>query len=188
MALIPTFRLGLWNAWIPMMIFVLIPFLATVLYPDMSKKMRHPFDMKMIPIVKRMDSLYSFLFPMAMICSIFLPLQIGTLWFIFGIAIYSLGMVVMVAALRSFANAEVDEIVTSGIYKYSRHPMYLSLFLGLSGIGLASGSWIFLLISFVIFGIANIIAAHEENYRREKHGVEYYEYSRRTPRWLGFPK
>jgi protein-S-isoprenylcysteine O-methyltransferase Ste14 len=120
--------------------------------------------------------------------SIFLPFKIGTPWFVLGAVVYSMGLVMMISALLSFAKAEMDELVIWGIYKYSRHPMSFSLVLAMVGIGLASASWVYLLASSVIFVIANIIVTHEEKHHLQKHGDEYHRYLHRTPKWLGFPK
>jgi protein-S-isoprenylcysteine O-methyltransferase Ste14 len=77
---------------------------------------------------------------------------------------------------------------TTGLYRYSRHPMVLSSFFVLIGTGIAAASWLFLLLSIVFIVLTNIYVADEEQFCLEKYGTSYHEYISRTPRWLGKPK
>jgi protein-S-isoprenylcysteine O-methyltransferase Ste14 len=78
--------------------------------------------------------------------------------------------------------------VTKGIYRYSRHPGYISMFLVLIGIGIATASWVILLVTIISIILANPSASSEERYCKEKYGDIYKEYLNRTPRWIGVPK
>jgi hypothetical protein len=48
------------------------------------------------------------------------------------------------------ANSPVDEPVTKGLYRYSRHPMYVILPLIFIGTSIVSASWLFLLLSILL--------------------------------------
>jgi protein-S-isoprenylcysteine O-methyltransferase Ste14 len=89
----------------------------------------------------------------------------------------------------TFATTPIDkEPLTKGLYRYSRHPMYVTQALMFIGVGIACASWVFLLFT-VIYTIPSIICASpEERFCLEKYGDAYREYMNRTPRWIGVPK
>jgi len=125
---------------------------------------------------------------MAVAYSIFLPLKLGTIWFYAGLAIFLIGLVVLTTATVNFATTPMDVPITRGIYHYSRHPLYLASLLIYFSVGIASASWVFLLV-FVVQSVSiRISAVGEERYCLEKYGEAYSEYIDKTPRWLGLPK
>lgn len=125
---------------------------------------------------------------MAVAYSIFLPLQLGTIWFYAGLAIFLTGLVVLTTATVNFATTPMDVPITRGIYHYSRHPLYLASLLIYFSVGIASASWVFLLV-FVLQAVSiRIAAVGEERFCLEKYGEAYREYIDKTPRWLGLPK
>ena len=125
---------------------------------------------------------------MAVAYSIFLPLQLGTIWFYAGLAIFLAGLAVLAAATVNFATTPMDVPITRGIYHYSRHPLYLASLLIYFSVGIASTSWVFLLV-FVVQSVSiRIAAVGEERFCLDKYGEAYREYIDKTPRWLGLPK
>jgi protein-S-isoprenylcysteine O-methyltransferase Ste14 len=56
------------------------------------------------------------------------------------------------------------------------------------GIGIACGSWIYLLYAVVFIILMHIGVAPEERFCLEKYGDAYREYLNRTPKWIGIPK
>lgn len=76
-------------------------------------------------------------------------------------------------------------IVTHGLYRYIRHPLYLANILQGIGYTLASGSlWVLLLASYGIFGIIRAIVS-EESYL-VKTFPEYEHYRAKTSRLIPF--
>jgi protein-S-isoprenylcysteine O-methyltransferase Ste14 len=122
------------------------------------------------------------------VCSIFLPLKLGTAWFYAGLAVYILGIVISCAALLTIAATEPGEPFTTGMYRYSRHPLALGTLLPMIGAGIASASWLFLLLSAILMVISHSLATTEERAIAKKFGDAYEEYLARTPRWLGLPR
>jgi len=88
----------------------------------------------------------------------------------------------------NFATNPLDEPVTKGLYRYSRHPMYLTQFLMFIGVGIASASWVFLLLSVLRTIASFMLMTPEESFCLEKYGNTYREYMNKTPRWIGIPK
>jgi protein-S-isoprenylcysteine O-methyltransferase Ste14 len=182
MSLIPAFEVGLWNAWILTTILFLLITLSGQISKDIGKKIA-PADE-----VKKRNSLMMIVFFGLLIYSIFLPLKLWTAWFYIGLAIYLLGFLISITALVSVASTKPGEPFTTGMYRYSRHPISLGTLLPFIGVGIASASWLFLLLSAVLAVISYFLAIVEEEATIKKFGDAYRKYIERTPRWLGLPK
>jgi protein-S-isoprenylcysteine O-methyltransferase Ste14 len=120
--------------------------------------------------------------------SIFVPLKLGTIWFYAGLPIYLLGLISYAMVCVGFATTPPDKLVTKGIYRYSRHPMQLSHFPILVGVGIAAASWVFLLLSVLFMIMPLLWVDTEERHCLKFYGDAYREYMNRTPRWIGMPK
>ncbi len=66
--------------------------------------------------------------------------------------------------------------------------MYLTMIVQIIGVGIASASWLFLLVTGALIFTINIIAIPEERICLQKYGNAYREYIDRTPRWIGSSK
>jgi len=189
MLLIPVFQIGVWNAWI-FMIWPWVAMLAVRLVGlDVYRRASGlPAEMKTSHRYRVVSYVSMIVETMAVAYSIFLPLQLGTIWFYAGLAIFLTGLVVLTAATVNFAATPMDVPITRGVYHYSRHPLYLASLLIYLSVGIASASWVFLLF-FVLQSVSiRIAAVGEERFCLEKYGEAYREYIDRTPRWLGLPK
>ena len=191
MSAIPVFEIGVWNAWILLLLLPLHPLIMMLIDKlvgtgNIFKKMESPALSKAERIINIFGS-YVLFFGL-FIYSIFLPLQLGTAWFYVGLALCVLGVVTWIIAIVNIAGIPLGEPWNKGLYRYSRHPMYLGLFLTLIGAGIASASWIFLLFSIVFIILCALLVSAEERFCLDKFGTPYREYMNRTPRWIGIPK
>jgi len=188
MSLIPAFEIGVWNAWI-FMIWPWVDTLAVRLVGlDVYRRASGQSEMKTGRQYRVVSAVSMVIDTMAVAYSIFLPLKLGTIWFYAGLAIFLIGLVVLTTATVNFATTPMDVPITRGIYHYSRHPLYLASLLIYFSVGIASASWVFLLV-FVVQSVSiRISAVGEERYCLEKYGEAYSEYIDKTPRWLGLPK
>lgn len=76
-------------------------------------------------------------------------------------------------------------IVTTGVYRWSRNPMYVGMALVLAAIGLGwANGWLLLAVPVVLAIVYVIAVRHEEAYLARKFGEEYLAYARTTRRWL----
>lgn len=79
-------------------------------------------------------------------------------------------------------------LVTDGIYRWTRNPMYLGAFLVLLGEGVIYSSIPLALFSLLALALFHVyVVVREEPKLREKFGESYTEYCRRVPRWLPRP-
>jgi len=194
MSLIPAFGIGVWNAWIFMLVYaalqVALPMLRMLINKYGSKHTPKPTaPLPYTKTEKRIElSTYTIL-GLLLIYSVFLPLKLHMPWLYLGLAIFLLGMVTAQSAGLSWRDrTAVNQPVTRGIYRFSRHPMYLGMMLQMLGTGIAAASWIFLLLAIVLIMFLNILATPEERYCLQNYGNAYREYMNRTPRWIGIPK
>jgi protein-S-isoprenylcysteine O-methyltransferase Ste14 len=111
---------------------------------------------------------------------------VGGLWI-------ALGLVLIGSAMGGFRRAGTPVIpfepstalVTSGIYRYTRNPMYLGLTMVLIGCALLFGSLGALLpIPVFLLIIEFRFVRGEERFLEEIFGDTYLEYKRRVRRWL----
>ena len=122
------------------------------------------------------------------IYAVFLPLQLGTTWLYSGLLIYLFGIILTAVAVLNFASAPKDRLVTEGLYRVTRNPVYVGVLLMQSGIVVACMSWVYLLPTIVLLILLNAILSAVERYCLETYGDAYRTYINKTPRWIGIPK
>ena len=181
MSLIPAFETGVWNAWILTVIFLCF-FTSSQFLGNIGKRIAHGEEEKTLSKFTALIAIILWIY------SIFLPLRIGAAWFYTGLSIYILGMIIGITAIISIAVAQPGKPFTEGMYRYSRHPLSVSMFLVFLGIGVASASWLYLLSLAILMVVTHFMVAIEERSCLEKFGDTYREYMNRTPRWIGIPK
>jgi protein-S-isoprenylcysteine O-methyltransferase Ste14 len=188
MSLIPAFDIGVWNAWI-FMVASLIPviflFMALV---TRGHKEGTAFTASFSKMQKNAFSSHQLIYFILIIYSIFVPLKLGTVWFYVGLPVFLVGLIPYAMLAVNFVTTPLAQPVIRGIYRYSRHPMYVTGFLMLLGAGIASASWILLLLFVVDIILPPLFIEAEERYCLDKYGDDYREYMNRTPRWIGIPK
>ena len=105
------------------------------------------------------------------------------------------GVVMMLAGMIEFrsiysiSGLDTSELVTSGIYQWSRNPQYFGWFLVLLGISLVGGSGLALLYTMIAIILFHFyVTRMEEPYLEQIFGEKYLFYKERTPRYVGMPK
>jgi len=182
MEVVPAFEIGVGNAWILAALLFLIIMLSRLLPGDIGERIAPDEE------TNKVRGVMLAVFFAMIAYSIFLPLKLGTAWFWVGLAVYILGLAVSGAALYAVGATEPGEPFTSGIYRYSRHPITLGTFLSMMGAGIASASWLFLLLSVILLVVSHFLAVSDESATTRKFGAAYKEYMARTPRWIGLAK
>ena len=112
-----------------------------------------------------------------------------------GLALLVGGTMIMFAGMAEFrsiqrvSGLDTSELVTTGIYRWSRNPQYIGWFMILFSITLIGRSGFALIIA-----MTGIILFHyytvrmEEPYLQRVYGVEYQVYKFRTSRYIGRPR
>ena len=185
--LIPAFELGLWNAWVFMIYVVFSNFLPPILVGKLiDKKILQKLgaDRPLSDNEKALLNIYSLLFFAIIAYSVFVPLDLGTIWFYVGLIVYLLGVTIETVATINFFTTPVDPPVNKGIYRFSRNPMYLGIFLIFLGTSIACVSLIFLILTTIFIVLSHFVVVYEEQFCAQKYGNAYQRYLNRIPRWI----
>ena len=112
-----------------------------------------------------------------------------------GLMIYLLAAVIVVLARINLGKQgtgtlvvrEDHELITTGLYKYLRNPMYSGTLLGVVGFALVSQSIVISLITFILyFWIFNKRIIYEEQLLEKEFGEKYQEYKASSYRLIPF--
>ncbi len=118
-----------------------------------------------------------------------MPPILGTV----GLLLACIGFLLGIGALVEFRKAGTTldphgsskQIVTSGIYRFSRNPIYLGFLLMIVGLPLTSGSyWGIIAAPFYLIMMNRLVIQHEEAYLEKKFGKTYTSYASQVRRWL----
>jgi len=122
-----------------------------------------------------------------------LPIVVSPLFKNIGLGLAGIGFLLGLLALYAFTKARttvnphgsVRAIVSTGIYRFTRNPIYLGMVLMLIGFPLAFGNvWGIPLAPVFIFLMNKLVIEHEEAYLEKKFGEAYTGYKSRVRRWL----
>ena len=184
----PDFKIGLWNAWLFMSVFILQMIVMMLADKRIRKKSHLPPKARINRLERSIGIIGNAVWFLALGYSVLLPLQLGTNWFYIGLTIFLMGSALLAIATINFMTTPADHLIAKGAYKFSRHPMYLATFFICLGSGFAAASWMFVVLAFVMAGCFYQEALLEERYCLSQFTRTYEEYMQRTPRWLGVPK
>ena len=155
MSLVPAFEIGVWNAWILIALFM-CGFMASQIIKRVGTRIAH------VEEEKRLGKYVALISVILWLYSIFLPLKLGTGWFYTGVIIYALGLIISAVTIANIAATPAGEPFTKGMYRYSRNAVSLGTFLVFIGLGVASASWLYLLLSLCILVLTHFMIAVEE--------------------------
>lgn len=118
---------------------------------------------------------------------IFSPLlaQVGSdaLWQMAGWICYALGVIVLGLALWSFS-AKGGALTQTGLYRFSRNPIYVGYFLIFVGAALLIGSWFHLVLTLVYQVAVHFLILSEERWCQVTFGKSYLDYQHKVRRYL----
>lgn len=103
-----------------------------------------------------------------------------------GYALLFIGIGIFIQGWRELYSArQKNQLVTTGLYHYVRHPQYTGLFLGLFGEGIVHWPTLFSVAIFPIIVLAYfLLARSEERKVLEQFGDEYRAYQARVPMFI----
>ncbi len=77
-----------------------------------------------------------------------------------------------------------EQILTTGAFKFIRHPLYMSVILFYTGLAVSTASLLAIALFVVIFIFYNFIAGYEEKLMVLKFGEDYEVYKQKTGKWI----
>jgi protein-S-isoprenylcysteine O-methyltransferase Ste14 len=114
-------------------------------------------------------------------------------WILIGSTGIILCIGVLLYGLYSFFKAKThiepwqpaSHLITTGLYRYSRNPLYLTFFVFTLCLGMVlSNTWMMLLAFPAIWIIKITVITKEEAYLEAKFSDKYIKYKRQVSRWL----
>jgi len=112
----------------------------------------------------------------------------------FGAFLFAVGLTGLVNCILRFAFEgkgtlspadPTKKLVISGLYRYTRNPMYVSVTIMLIGEAIyfqSTNLWVYVVIVFILFNV--FIMLVEEPRLRRDFGNEYEQYCRKVRRWI----
>jgi len=103
------------------------------------------------------------------------------------------GLLLFLAGVRNFSRAETPlptneptrVLVTFGVYRWTRNPIYLGFLLAFVGIGIVAQSpWVLAFAPALALMVRYGVIAREEAYLERRFGDAYRDYKSRVRRWL----
>jgi protein-S-isoprenylcysteine O-methyltransferase Ste14 len=112
------------------------------------------------------------------------PATLHGLMGISGLILLILSLILYCVSIIRFASPDALGINKTGLYRFSRNPMYVAFFFYFLGVCMLTRSWI-LLVILVIFQISvHFLITSEERWCREKFGEPYEEYMLKVRRYI----
>lgn len=115
-----------------------------------------------------------------------LAVLLGNLLFLSGIGVIAVAFIQMRTAKTNIQPWKpTTAIIETGLYGYSRNPIYLALILVYLGLSLLVNSvWFLPFLPIIILVIHFGVILPEERYLDEKFGQDYRTYKKRIRRWI----
>ncbi|WEM41344.1 isoprenylcysteine carboxylmethyltransferase family protein [Photobacterium sp. DA100] len=136
------------------------------------------------------------IFAAAMLLPADYPIKLDNEGFWAGSLLIAIAMAIALSATMTFRRAKttvnpcrfdnVNALVTSGVFGYSRNPMYLAMAIALLGVGLIVGTVVtavLVVVGFVIY-MTKFQILPEERLLAELFGAEYRRYCQQVRRWV----
>lgn len=109
------------------------------------------------------------------------------------IVIFIIGMIILVLGFKMFTTDKqspsvhepTSAVYQSGVYAYSRNPIYLGVMLWvIAGALFFDKVWIMIMVLPLILIMNKIVIEKEEAYLQEKFGDDYSAYKNKVRRWI----
>lgn len=183
MELFPDLRIGWFNGWLAVVLLGLIEGILFLAFP--KKVVARLFDRSGWGQQQRAFTVAGKL--CALVCLILIalsPLKVGSLVFMIGAILVTLGLMGLIKALFDFKNTPLDEPVTRGLYSLSRHPQIVMASVVLLGACIAIGSWPALVLLVVARLLEHMGILAEEEVCLKQYGESYRLYLEQVPRYF----
>jgi len=114
----------------------------------------------------------------------------GLAWF--GVAFCLAGVVLLTWSIRSFGQSfrigidseHPDQLITSGIFAFSRNPIYVAFALVLIGQFLVFSHWVLLVYLLAAFWLFHRQVLREEDFLKQHYGQAFSDYCSRVRRYI----
>jgi protein-S-isoprenylcysteine O-methyltransferase Ste14 len=185
MELLPDLALGWVNGWVPLVAFYAVFGLLLLIFP--RSVVERLYDRTGWTERQKAVTAFGKIFIFAwLLLVVFSPLRVAKKEFYLGSVLFVIGTLGMVVALVNYRSAPLDRPITQGLYRFSRNPQVLTIFIAFFGISISIGSWLGVLLLFLGGYISHVRVLAEEEACLQQYGESYRRYMERVPRYFVF--
>lgn len=187
MELFTSLKIGWLNGWILLVLLYLIFGILLLFFPKDVVAALYEYDRSRLNKKQKFFNLIRESLGLGcLVLIIFTPMKTGAMFIIPGGILFGVGLGGFIIALFDFKNRLPDQPAMRGLYRISRHPQILMLFISICGISVAIGSLLVLFVQILafLFGHSRILA--EEKACLERYGDLYRSYMKGVPRYFLF--
>jgi len=177
--------IGLWNLWLPLLIYHTFSYLFAY-FLDKEGFKRGANSSWLNKKDKPLMILSVFIFYATLLISISIPMKTENVLFNIGLGLFVCGMIVSTITGINYVTAPKDKVIVQGIYQFSRNPIYICNYLIYLSLIFMSHSWIFVILLIITVISTHFIVLLEEQYLEAHYGNEYIEYKQKVPRYFLF--
>jgi protein-S-isoprenylcysteine O-methyltransferase Ste14 len=184
MEFIPELRIGLFNGWI-FFAFYLVIFII-VMSTCSKEVVKRLYDRKRWTTPQYIFTVIGKIFSFINIIMILLaPIRLG-IPFIVGVIFYIAGLTGLAVSVVHYRDSPLGEPIIAGLYRVSRNPQMISIFILFCGMILIIGSWINLIFLSITIACSHFSILGEEKRLTEQYGESYVAYTNQVPRYFAF--
>lgn len=195
---LPIFEFIIINArkyvWISYIIYIILFFFWILQYFRVKKDYSLSLKRSKINSILMLISyhIYSLLIMYTSLCNLWAysnSYDIGFFSFVIGSIVggisglYYLRVIIQFKSLKKMIGLEINELITSGVFKKSRNPHTLSKGIAQIGLGIMGRSLFAIIIGFIWFFLNHLNILEEEKVLEFLFGESYLEYCIETPRY-----
>lgn len=176
------FNFSIENGWILSLIFLLISYVPMIFGGKGAKRL---VDFSwMNRKGKQLSILIMVLFIFILVAPVFLEITDKPVLLILGFVFFTIGCIFILISYLNYFTTPLGKLITKGMYKISRNPIYVFSLVAMIGIVILFESFLmgFLLLIFSI--IQHPIIREEERFCENNFGEEYEMYKIHTRRYL----
>lgn len=112
--------------------------------------------------------------------SVFVPVAFESAWFVFGVCLFVASMIVLGLGTYAYQTTPEDQLITKGIYGFSRNPGYFGTFCAYVGMGLIGNSGLILCLAVAHFLLYQATVQYEERMCNELYPRAFPAYKKRV--------
>ena len=185
MLFFPSIGIGWIYGWILLCVWYAVQGLSLLMVPKDVRDRLFEFDRSSWTTHQRISFATGKMIALVfLIIAALTPITPNSIEFLTGLILFAIGLLGLVVAIYNFQNTPLDSPVAIGLYKYSRHPQLVMLFVIGIGLSIALSSWFLLFLRIVAFGFQHPGVIAEENECLRRFGGSYREYLESVPRYL----
>ncbi|MBE9469340.1 MAG: isoprenylcysteine carboxylmethyltransferase family protein [Bacteroidetes bacterium] len=170
------------SAWILSLIFLLVSYLP-IIFGGKGAKRLVDFSW-MNRKGKQLSVLIMILFIFMLVAPVFLEITSNPVLLIVGFAFFTIGCIFILISYLNYFTTLLGQLITKGMYKVSRNPIYVFSLVALIGIAILSESFLLGLLLLLYSIIQHPIIKEEERFCKENFREEYIQYKNKTRRYL----